>query len=1035
MRQTAQPAILKLSNSDDARALALARSCSSPALLLGTNVTRTEPMRSRSESDLMEASIILDRLRCLAESRIQATAGVPLGRGKEDTTSSPDNAQTFTLHVREQTRTDCSEHVVPFPDYEEPDPSISDGVPHLHKMDISQQLRSMSQMSEATEFGSLTYAMKPRALLNRSRSELHLSSGRGRHARQKSSSGIDSASVPACWGRVCSPVRDAASSIYSRPVSPVSSISDHNDQRERMSQEERLVNLNSIFADWPLKSSEPTPERQASRDHPHEMVDALGSNAKVSASGPVDGNEEFESSSSFTTATDNGDAASVRLLALPRKPTPIPSKSSSSVLTQASKKSRFLERFSPPTKLVRKRLSVFKFLRPGSRKQQVRSVSSPILNTASTGPTTQLDGESDDPALLTIQYELGERPNHVTRSVSMDQLGTSTGDAGGLLTPSAPLERRPTLADYERHLSVVGDDRRKPSSVNIQKVKDIEEHDRRESVSVRRKLSRARELRDDSSPLMTQALEKHQQEKALFRSASKQRDSLKDSQAAPSFSSTPFLDTSSSLSAPLTADYSDLLDPLEKGHLIGAKRRTDTGQFLTPAVHGPGPSQRSSRTASAHVLSTKTRTVASTVQRPSKAGKRIGTSLGSWSRYPSHTRLERAGPAGLSDAVISRDFAVDINLDEIHVDEQTESDLPIKRHLGDSSSPRSRSAAPSSRSVTFSGILRYYSNLFTTRGWHGQNRRTSVTLGGRLEYPELEMLPPQRSAEATSSHKHSEHLKRFEEHIKEDAEKFKHYLKEEESKVQNYIKGEEDKLGDFVKEEEHKFEDFVKKEESKLKDFVQEGEEKWVHSSDGRRPESSRQSSHSSNRKESPFRTGSIFEAPPHQTTNDMKRSETMIGPNDGIYENEVDGKMPDSRLALDGSDEAKGGVPSQAEVWSELYKECLLHPISSGTSEVDDPARKVQNQLMPPPKLKPVKPRTPDKPNTLDPEASIRRFPSVTVIDDQKGHSRSISLVSVQTRKSTIFERCSTHEMVELIQTREHEERERLLNAVKLTE
>ena len=86
----------------------------------------------------------------------------------------------------------------------------------------------------------------------------------------------------------------------------------------------------------------------------------------------------------------------------------------------------------------------------------------------------------------------------------------------------------------------------------------------------------------------------------------------------------------------------------------------------------------------------------------------------------------------------------------------------------------------------------------------------------------------------------------------------------------------------------------------------------------------------------------------------------------------------------------------------------------------------------MPPPMLKPIKPRSPEQPKQLDPEATIRRLPSVTVIDDCKGHFRSVSLISVKTNRSAKFERSSTHDLLELVQLREREEREKLLRPVK---
>ena len=56
-----------------------------------------------------------------------------------------------------------------------------------------------------------------------------------------------------------------------------------------------------------------------------------------------------------------------------------------------------------------------------------------------------------------------------------------------------------------------------------------------------------------------------------------------------------------------------------------------------------------------------------------------------------------------------------------------------------------------------------------------------------------------------------------------------------------------------------------------------------------------------------------------------------------------------------------------------------------------------------------------------------IRRFPSVTVVDDRKGHWRSISLISAQSGKSL---RNSTNDLLDLIKEAEHMEREKLMKA-----
>lgn len=100
-------------------------------------------------------------------------------------------------------------------------------------------------------------------------------------------------------------------------------------------------------------------------------------------------------------------AQSLRNKALP--PTPVAE-------TTTTTSSASPARSSPPRKTVRKRRSIFRFLRPGSRRQQSRSISSPILLTR---PSTSRSGVFDGPGdernrrdTLTVQYELTENPMH-----------------------------------------------------------------------------------------------------------------------------------------------------------------------------------------------------------------------------------------------------------------------------------------------------------------------------------------------------------------------------------------------------------------------------------------------------------------------------------------------------------------------------------------------------------------------------------------------------------------------------------------------
>lgn len=106
------------------------------------------------------------------------------------------------------------------------------------------------------------------------------------------------------------------------------------------------------------------------------------------------------------------------------------------------------------------------------------------------------------------------------------------------------------------------------------------------------------------------------------------------------------------------------------------------------------------------------------------------TSAGSWSRFPSHTRAERSSsPASSSDGVHSRDFAL----------ETTGPKNPSDNHFGTFPAMEKRK----SRSLTFrksvtNTLGRLYRSQVELRGFD-RGHRSSISAGGMLEYPELEI--------------------------------------------------------------------------------------------------------------------------------------------------------------------------------------------------------------------------------------------------------------------------------------------------------
>ncbi|KAM0795087.1 hypothetical protein BDR22DRAFT_826394 [Usnea florida] len=109
----------------------------------------------------------------------------------------------------------------------------------------------------------------------------------------------------------------------------------------------------------------------------------------------------------------------------------------------------------------------------------------------------------------------------------------------------------------------------------------------------------------------------------------------------------------------------------------------------------------------------------------------------SWARYPSHTRPERSvSPAGVSDQVYSRDFA-------------NFSPGTVSKVSKNESSPVSNSEKVMTKSRTFGKqLLSTVSSIYKSQSQDLQRRiadearghRSSISEGGVLEYPELEML-------------------------------------------------------------------------------------------------------------------------------------------------------------------------------------------------------------------------------------------------------------------------------------------------------
>jgi hypothetical protein len=843
---------------------------------------------------------------------------------------------------------------------------------HLSKMRISEQLRSMSQLSgpsdDSDRLTPEAWTFHRRERSNCFMTVPHVGSNSSRYTHHNSESGIDSGQAPASWGQVTKGL-DTSSSIYSRPTSP-----------EVPEPHEIPANLAAV-ADWPLKTKTCSPADNVPPQGDSTTTDRQSNAGDDTHITIVEPDLPTIAVSGATHDTVNADSSSSPT-ALNRAPS---HKSGSS---STSKHSRFLERFTPPKKLVRKRRSIFKFLRAGSRRNQTRSISMPVLCSPHLRPF--VDGPSDENDLLTVQYELTNEETDPVRSVSLNNLPSTAVNESEGVASSPDLRRKPSLAEYERHLSVTGDNRRRSSARDLNILSVVEENDRHEHVSAKTSFSYCSKIQD-TDPLMQAALERQLREKALFRSPSKNSVPLSES------SSLSFLATS--WNEPSSAQpQSPGRDPLDS-----EGKKASAAHLSPPRTPIDGRSRTSSLSNQKPTTSKKPIILhtPSSVSRDS-IKSRIGSSLDSWSRYPSHTRGDRCASASPSDNIRTFDFALNIKHERIRGTDESDPFNPGKRVLTETSTitRASKKSLPKSRSATFGNFVRYYSNLFTSPDFHGKGRRTSVAAGGRLEHPELEILPHVLPADGGS------HPVVYAHELEPLRPGHSTHTDDMTSSI-----GEEAKNATSSNKHPH-----------------------------GLSPPSARPVS---------FRGDSVFK--PHSPKQDPKHETLAASPNNISQSDDSQDYFSAEHTStptsptnpaehnrdLDGTteitDSVKCPTPSKAQTWSESYKDCLIVPPSPATHTDEDA------KAMPPPSLIPNKRRSLAQASqqqfSLDPSAAIRRFPSVTVVDDRKGHWRSVSFISIQSTKSAAsaasFMRESSNDLLKLMELREREEREKLLRPI----
>lgn len=827
----------------------------------------------------------------------------------------------------------------------------------LANMRISQQLRSMSQLSEShhderltPEIWTLHHRERPEGRGLPSRESTSTRS----HHRRGSSSGVNSTKVPDAWGRVqqSRAERDTSSSVYSRGVS---------------TDVPGPYELPGDFGNWPLADalSQTLPQG----DGQHSAGSSCRSKEPLRTPSPVQRD------------------ATVATLAVPTSlPTTHSTVSLRSNVSNGSKATRFTERFTPPKKTVKKRRSFFKFLRANSRRQ-VRSISTPILRSSAPKPT--VDGTNEENDTLTVQYELDQQPPPTSgRSVSLNNLISPEHNKPSSIGASSEMERKMSLADYERHLSMNGDDRRRSSS-HITRLSEIHEAGPPIRSPLRKSLSQKSKHRDSDS-LMQSALEHHVKEKALMRSPSK-RSVAVTAGSAPSFAATVWDEPGTNLPSNLGKNPLNIHEPPQT---TSSRRESDT--HLSPH-HTPveGRSRKSSLSQEPQ-SDPKTPIIPQTPVSATKASfsSKAGSPLASWSRYPSHTRNERCGSAGPSDKVIARDFAVDITPDDVGASEDSDPFQPGKKTFtGFSSAKSSKHHFPKSRSATFGTIARYYANIFSNPDFHLKGRRTSLATSGQLKDPELEILPPALPPSSQSQP----------------------------------IIGHESHRGSRLSHIKHHFNNGA----NKLVDRYSPGHHHRVFTDPATQPIAPVQ-----------FRQHGIFHEIAEKQANEPSKASESHG--SGAIQSStsislrsdkdepVSPKSIDHReLRLDGTAEEPTPrlSPSKAEILSEAYQECVVRPTSHDEQYPIPHDSEADAKAMPPPPLKPIKRSSPEhkhEQDHLDPNATVRRFPSVTVVDDRKGHWRSVSFISVKSDKS--FVRESSRDLLKAMEEQKVQEREKLL-------
>lgn len=846
-------------------------------------------------------------------------------------------------------------------DKQKESPQDSTNSLHLYDMHISQHLRTRSQVSEAS---SASESDGQNRHTHASLNSIVISSMELARCKSISSSGFVGSAGPSTWETV---LEDESSSIYSRrpsttldtplpsPMEYVSGFSGQIIQEPlTMSDASRLANNGKGMTAC-----------QAER------VVSASTGISFVASGSASRSDLKDSTSvtgSACTSTFPGHNTTSSL----------PKSDSSGSLGKLSKFKEDLNDSSNISKSRKKRRSVLRILFPSLTWSQLRSASTPLLGGKHQSCLAQtLDGTGDSQDLLSVPQSFS-KPHSGQRAVSFtsraDKRPASAVSTGSLaVAPS--LQSRQSLMDYERNLSIAGNNRRRKSTLGEPKSHEIESQDE----YLERTLHRANPLqgpgrKGTEETLMEKALLQHQAEKAaLLRPSHPKISGTPSPLYSPVFTS-PFGFQSTS-EARLAAATLEDLDPLESDEFPAARR--------SQSMHDLRSSQGTA--ARTPLFRRKKRSTIWTMNTATTKGTRSHLrSIApphSWSRYPSHTRERRCGPASRRDGIICRDFAHDRDVRKAQQtassNEMTDSPQSWPRLVN----TKRRNWIVKSRSMTFGAVFRYYSDLLTSSA--ARNRRSSTATGGRLEHPELEILPPVLPTHSTTLQQAgaANQLSRLVE-------------------GGNYhAKGEG--LDHLRVRRQEPAPDLDKSPCARIPsvDSLQDGT-RSVHS-----------------------------QGATEFVSNDPAEDKSILsGSMDGIFENRP--TEPDRALS--------------ARRLSRMYQAYVRLPASLDNTEVERSGTTADSIYIPddtttagPSEVDVKTPPTelltiPSDHQRLASGPITRHFPSVTVIDDRKGHWRSVSLLSVDSGKSV---RKSTRDLLEAVRATQTQELEKLLGTSEISD